>query len=262
MVSDESNKEGSLVLGIDIGGSALKSAPVDTLSGGIVSELFTVPLPETATPDAMTEAAGVCIDHFEWSGPIGCGYPGVVKGGVVLTAAHVSREWIEVDIIRQLSQITRGAVTVLNDADAAGLAEMRFGAGKDYNRANGGTVLMVTLGTGIGTALFHDGQLFPNTEFGHVFLSSGIEAEDIAAASIRTKEDLSWQVWGGRVNKYLHEMAKLVSPDLIILGGGVSENFDSFQQYLNSTLEIRVAALGNTAGIVGAALAATEGISI
>jgi len=195
------------------------------------------------------------LDHFKWSGPLGCGYPGVVKNGVACSAANISPNWLGVNLERKFGELTAGEVRVINDADAAGLAEMRFGAGRTYDRADGGTVLMLTFGTGIGSAFFRNGSLFPNTEFGHIYMKQGLEGEDLAAGSVRTRENLSWRDWGERVNDYLIEMNKLVSPDLIIIGGGVSENFDRFKDHLTVDSSVVPARMANDAGIIGAALA-------
>jgi polyphosphate glucokinase len=181
----------------------------------------------------------------------------VVINGVAITAVHLSKEWLNKNVSKTLADKINMPVTVLNDADAAGLAEIKFGAGRRYQER--GVVLMLTLGTGIGSALFVGGRLVPNTEFGHVYIE-GVEAETMAAASRRTVENLSWEIWGGRVNRVLVEMEKLLSPELIILGGGVSENFDKFSPYLKTQADLARAMLGNDAGIIGAAVAAIESI--
>jgi len=245
------------ILGIDIGGSSIKAAPVDTGTGSILAQPKQVSLPESPVPDMICEAIGGIVEHFDWRGPLGCGYPGVVRNGIACSAAHVADAWLGVNLESRLREQTGATVRVINDADAAGLAEMRFGAGRDHYHADGGTVLMFTLGTGIGSALFRDGRLFPNTEFGHVYMKEGIEGEDMAAAAVRVREGLSWDVWGLRVNRFLEEMNKLLSPDLVIIGGGVSENFSKFGSYLKACPEIVPAKMGNKAGIIGAALALT-----
>jgi len=180
---------------------------------------------------------------------------------VARSAANVSCDWLGKNIAEFFQPLTSGSVHVINDADAAGLAEMKFGAGKDYDRSDGGTVLLLTLGTGIGSAFFYDGRLFPNTEFGHVFLDNGREGEDFAAASVRVKENLDWPEWTGRLNHYLKEMEKLITPDLIILGGGIVENFDSFKADIDVRAVVRPAELGNDAGLIGAAYYASLQIS-
>lgn len=255
MCSDRGERK--TVLGIDIGGSSIKAAPVNLVSGQPAMSPRHIQLPEPSSPERICSEVGKILEHFDWSGPLGCGYPGVVKEGVVYSAANISRDWLGVDFEEMLHDLNCDSVKVINDADAAGLAEMRYGAGRERNHASGGTVLMLTLGTGIGSAFFYNGRLFPNTEFGHVYMKSGTEAEDLAAGSIRTSESLSWKVWGERVSDYLKEMNKLTSPDLMVIGGGVSENFERFSEYLCVDTTIVPALLGNDAGIVGAALATT-----
>ena len=188
--------------------------------------------------------------HFKWKGPVGCGYPGVVKKGPTYTASNIDQKWIGFNLKKGLGKLTGCDVTVLNDADAAGLAEMRFGAG----RGQKGVVLIITLGTGIGTALFVGGQLVPNLELGHIEMA-GQEAEDFAAAIVREEEKLSWKNWGKRVDKYLVIMEQLLWPDLIIIGGGVSKRHDKFFPYFTTQTKVVPAEMRNQAGIVGAALA-------
>lgn len=241
-------------LGIDIGGTGIKAAPVDTVTGQLMAGPLSLPT-QPATPDNIAAAVSRIVADFGWSGPIGCGYPGVVKNGIALTAVHLSKAWLNCDVGRVLGDSTGMTVAVINDADAAGIAEMRFGAGRAHSRK--GVVLVVTLGTGIGSALFIDGRLVPNTEFGHVYIEN-VEAEELASASRRTADNLSWEVWGKRVNRYLAEMEKLLSPDLIIVGGGVSENFAQFAPYLGTRARLLPAALKNNAGIIGAAMWAME----
>ena len=213
-------------LGIDIGGTGIKAAPVDIDRGGLAAEPLYLDT-QPPDPDHICAALRKIVDHFDWHGPIGCGYPGVVKNGVALTAVHLSKEWLNLNIEQTFGRAVGDRVSVLNDADAAGLAEMRFGAAKEFDKSDSGVVLALTFGTGIGSAVFSGGRLVPNTEFGHLFVGS-IEAEELAAASVRTRDGLSWSDWGMRVNRYLAEMEKLLSPDLIVIGGGVSENFRLF----------------------------------
>lgn len=241
-------------LGIDIGGTGIKAAPVDISAGVLLTEPRYLSA-QPSTPEAICDSVRSIISELRWSGPVGCGYPGVVKNGVALTAVHLSKEWLGLNVGEVLEKAAAQQVAVINDADAAGLAEMKFGAGQ--GSVEGEIVLMLTLGTGIGSALFAGGKLVPNTEFGHVYIEA-VEAEELAAASVRTRDKLGWEAWGGRVNRYLAEMEKLLSPDLIIVGGGVSENFEMFRPYLRSRALLVPAALGNNAGIVGAALWATE----
>ncbi|MET8144167.1 polyphosphate--glucose phosphotransferase [Sphaerisporangium sp. NPDC005288] len=240
------------VLGIDIGGSGIKGAPVDTAAGRLSRERLRVPTP---SPSAPKEVAGVVrqiVEHFAWTGPVGVTFPGVVLDGVTRTAANVDRSWIGLDARGLFADATGLDVTVLNDADAAGLAEARFGAG--HGRA--GLVAMFTFGTGIGSALIVDGLLVPNTEFGHLEID-GHEAERRASDHAREKHDLSWEHWAERVQRYLEHIQMLLSPSLIIVGGGVSKKADKWlpQIELPGT-PIVPAALLNEAGIIGAALAA------
>lgn len=241
------------VLGIDIGGTGIKSAPVDIERGELTEERYRLETPRPANPEKMLEAIHGMIQHWNWEGEVGCGFPGVIKNGAVYTAANLSKKWIGVNIKEEIEKISSCKVHVINDADSAGLAEMKFGAGKKFNAHGGGVVLVVTLGTGIGTALFVDGNLVHNTEFGHIEIG-GRDAETRAAAIHREKEKLSWKKWGKRVNKYLQNMEKLLSPDLIVIGGGVSKKVDKFFKHIDVKAEIVPAEMRNDAGIVGAAL--------
>jgi polyphosphate glucokinase len=243
----------SEILGIDIGGTGIKAAIVNLDTGKIISDIVYLSTPQPSFPEAvMAEIQGI-ITKYDWSAKIGCGFPGVIKAGKVLSAANLSKQWIGVNLKIEIKDISKQEVRVVNDADAAGLAEMYLGAGKDYNKHGGGVVLMVTLGTGIGTALFVDGYPLPNTEFGHIEID-GVDAETRAATVVRERENLSWETWGARVNKYLQMMEKLLSPDLIIVGGGVSESCEKFFPYLDLKAKVVSAKLGNVAGIVGAGL--------
>jgi polyphosphate glucokinase len=240
------------VLGIDIGGSGVKAAPVDTAAGTLLAERRKVDTPQPSTPDAVAEVAARLVSDFGWTGKAGVTFPGVVVDGVILTAANVDRSWIGVDAAKLFGAATGLQVRVLNDADAAGVAEVRFGAGKGQR----GTVLMLTLGTGIGSALFTDGRLVPNTEFGHIEIR-GKDAERRASEHAREAGELSWGDWAGRVDEYLEHMEALLSPSLIIIGGGVSRKSDKFLPRLTG-LRARIvpAAMLNDAGIVGAAMTA------
>ena len=244
----------NVVLGIDIGGTGIKAAPVDIDKGELTQERFRVDTPQPPTPKKMMPALKEIIEHWKWKGEIGCGFPGVMKKGEVYTAANLSKKWIGINIAQELERMSSCRVVVINDADSAGLAEMKFGAGKDYNRHGGGVVMMVTLGTGIGTALFVDGHLVHNTELGHIEID-GEDAEKKAAGSRRERENLSWKKWGKRVNKYLQTMEKYLSPDLYIIGGGVSKRSEKFFVYIDVKAKIVPAQMLNNAGIVGAALA-------
>ncbi len=242
------------VLGIDIGGSAVKSATVDITTGKLLTEPGSIESKSDATPADLSKMICEVINKHSWKGPIGIGYPGVVKNGVALSAANVSKTWLNVNIQKAFQNLAEGPVTVINDADAAGIAEMHFGAGIHRHHKGGGTVLLLTLGTGIGSALFIDGHLVPNTEFGHLFVESE-EAENLAAASVKTREDLSWEDWSSRLNRVLAEYEKLLSPDQIILGGGITENYDQYGKLLKTRAQLAPAQMLNNAGIIGAALA-------
>jgi polyphosphate glucokinase len=239
------------ILGLDIGGTGIKGAIVDTDTGELIAERFRLLTPSPATPDAIVATTAKVVKHFDWQGPAGCGFPAAIKGGVACTAANVSKKWLGVNVSEALSDATGCAVTVLNDADAAGLAEMRFGAG----RGRAGTVLIITLGTGIGTAIFVNGQLVPNMELGHIEID-GQDAEMLAAEIVRKRQDLSWKKWGKQVDRYLQAIEKLIWPDLIIIGGGASKRHDKFFPQFTVQTEVVPAEMLNEAGIVGAALAA------
>jgi polyphosphate glucokinase len=242
-----------VVLGIDVGGSGVKGAPVDTEKGLMIADRHRIATPQPATPQAVAQVIRHIVRHFKWKGPIGCGVPCVIKRGVAYTAANLDRSWIDMDVRRLLERATRCPVRVLNDADAAGLAEMRFGVGR--NRA--GVVLMVTLGTGIGSAVFIDGTLLPNTELGHLVLR-GKDAEVRASDRARREKDLSWKKWAKRLEEYLCYLERMLFPDLIIVGGGVSKEHAKFLPRLKTSARIVPAQLLNEAGIIGAAIAAAE----
>ncbi len=242
------------VLGIDIGGTGVKAAPVDTATGLLIAERQKLATPHPATPDAIVDVVGELVRSFAWTGSAGITFPGVVVDGVIKTAANVDHAWIGTDAAKLFAAATRLDVTVLNDADAAGVAEMHFGAGKGEL----GTVLLLTLGTGIGSALFTEGVLVPNTEFGHIEIR-GKDAEKRASEHAREMDDLSWGKWAGRVDEYLEHMEALLSPSLIIIGGGISKKSDKFLPLLTGLrAQVVPATLLNDAGIVGAALAAVR----
>jgi polyphosphate glucokinase len=243
------------VLGIDIGGSGIKAAPVDVTAGTLTADRVKVATPRPALPQAIAEAVAGLVAGFGWAGPAGITFPGVVASGVVHSAHNLDPAWLGLDAAALFGGVTGLAVTVLNDADAAGLAEMRFGAGQGEL----GTVLMLTFGTGIGSALFTHGRLVPNTEFGHIEIH-GEDAEKRASEHAREAQDLSWGKWAGRVDDYLQHLEALMSPDLFIIGGGISRRSNKFIPRLTG-LRARIvpAALYNDAGIVGAAMAAAGG---
>lgn len=239
------------ILGIDIGASGIKGAPVDTRTGDMTAERHRIPTPDGAEPEAVGRVVAQLVGHFNWSGPIGCGFPAAVRHGRALTAVNISKSWVGESVAELFRQAVGRPVTVINDADAAGLAEMRFGAG--YGRA--GLVIILTLGTGIGTALFIDGRLVPNTELGQIEFR-GKMAEKRAAAIVRQRQNLSWAKWARRLDDYLHRMEYYFWPDLMILGGGVSRKAEKFLPLLTLQTEVIAAQMLNNAGIVGAALAA------
>lgn len=243
------------ILGIDIGGSGIKGAPVDIEQGTLTAKRFRLPTPEHSGTAAVAECVQRIVEHFAWNGPIGCTFPSVVKNGVVLTAANIDGDWVGVDGAGLIERRTGRPVTLINDADAAGLAEMRFGAG----RGNDGVVIMVTLGTGIGVAIFTHGVLLPNTELGHIELN-GRDAEEFASDRIRKRDDMSWPKYGRRVDVYLRRLEDLFWPDLFIIGGGASKKHDRFFPEFNLRTQLVPATLLNQAGIVGAALASAEAV--
>jgi polyphosphate glucokinase len=243
------------VLGIDIGGTGIKGAPVDLATGKLTMERVKLETPHPSTPDAVASVVAELVAGFRWTGPAGITFPGVVDEGVIKTAANVDHSWIGTDARELFGKATGLAAEVINDADAAGVAEMRFGAGAGQR----GTVLLLTLGTGIGSALFINGILVPNTEFGHIEIR-GKDAEKRAAEIVREQEDLSWGKWAGRVDEYLQHMEQLLSPRLIIIGGGVSRRSGKFLPLLTKLRATVVpAAMQNDAGIVGAAMVAPSG---
>ncbi|MFF1453634.1 polyphosphate--glucose phosphotransferase [Streptomyces sp. NPDC058274] len=244
------------IFGVDIGGSGIKGAPVDLDQGELTQERYKVLTPHPATPDAVADGVKEVVDHFGWTGPVGVTFPGVVTGGsTVRTAANVDKAWIDTDARALLSDRLGGhAVTVLNDADAAGVAEMQFGQGRDRQ----GTVILLTFGTGIGSALFVDGALVPNTELGHLELH-GHDAEKRASTKAKEDHDLTWEHWASRVQKYLAHVEMLFSPDLFIIGGGVSRKSQKFLPLIEGIkADIVPAGLQNNAGIVGAAMRAAK----
>lgn len=243
------------VLGIDVGGSAIKGGLVDVVAGQLVGEMDHVPTPKPSTPEDVMSQVAVLGARLPAAEAVGFAFPSVVKDNIARTAANVDRGWIGADGVK-LARAALGLPAVfLNDADAAGLAEMRWGAGRNTP----GTVIMLTFGTGIGTAMFTDGKLLPNTEFGHIQMR-GADAETWASARVRTEQKLDFPQWAERVNEYLELIHALFWPDVYILGGAVSERFDQFAPLLRSVAEIRPAHFGNQAGVVGAALAAAEAL--
>lgn len=238
--------------GLDIGGSGIKGAPIDLDTGELTEERVRIKTPQPATPEAIVETAAKVVAESGWDGPVGCGFPAVIKDGVAQTAANIEKSAIGFDFQRNLEKKLGNSVRLVNDADAAGLAEMRWGAGREVE----GVVLMLTLGTGIGTALFIGGQLVPNTELGHIELHGG-DAEHYAADSARKRDDLKWKEYAGRLDEYITAIENVLWPDLIVVGGGISKKSEKFLPYLTSRTEIVPAQMFNQAGIAGAALAGT-----
>jgi polyphosphate glucokinase len=235
--------------GIDIGGSGMKAAPVDLGTGELLAERYKILTPKPATPERMAEVVAELVKHFGWNGPLGVAFPGVVRRGVIYSAANVDASWIGTDADALFTKASGQEVHVVNDADAAGLAELGYGAGRD----RAGTVIVLTFGTGIGSGLFRHGVLVPNSELGHVEID-GHDAEQRAAARARDRENLGWREWAARVERYLRTIEKLLSPDLIIVGGGASRKADKWLPHIDIDTELVAAALTNEAGIVGAAL--------
>jgi polyphosphate glucokinase len=241
--------------GIDIGGSGMKAAVVDLETGELASERLRIPTPKPATPEAMADVAAELVHRHEWTGAIGVGFPGIVRHGVVHSAANIDASWVGVDADRLFTSACGVDVAMVNDADAAGLAEVRWGAA----RGVGGVVLVLTFGTGIGSGLFVDGTLVPNTELGHVELD-GRDAESHAAASVRERDGIGWAQWAPRVERYLRHVEMLFSPDLFVVGGGASKVADAWLPKVSIDTPIVAASMANNAGIVGAALVAREGV--
>lgn len=239
------------VLGIDVGGSGIKGAPVDTETGKLLAARVRFKTPKGAEPEPVARVVAEIAKSFNWTGPIGIGFPAPIKGGITLMAANVSPKWVGLNADELFTKITNCDCTMINDADAAGLAEMKFGAGQGQP----GTVIIITLGTGIGTAIFHRGILLPNTEFGHLEMNKR-DAEHRASDAARQREGLSWKKYAKRLNRYLVAMEKLFWPDLFIVGGGISRDAERYLHLLTIETPIIPAQLLNEAGIVGAALAA------
>lgn len=239
--------------GIDIGGTGIKGGVVDLATGTLIGERMRRDTPQPATPAAVADTVAEVVGTFDYKGPFGVDFPGVVLGGVVQTAANVDPSWKGTNLVDTMAARLPGPVTALNDADAAGLAEIRYGAGRGHD----GVVIMVTFGTGIGIAILHNGQLIPNCELGHMELD-GHDAETKAAASARERDDLSWENWTKRASRYLSALENLMWPELFILGGGISKKPEKWVPQLKCRTPVVVAKLVNNAGIVGAALAAHE----
>jgi polyphosphate glucokinase len=241
------------ILGIDIGGTGIKGAPVEIDTGVLLLERYRLPTPEGAKPSPVAEVVKSVAEQFDWHAQIGCGFPAVIRDGVAESAANISQKWIGTNVAQLFSEATHCPVFVVNDADAAGLAEVTYGVGKGVH----GVVLMITIGTGLGSALFIDSKLVPNTELGHIEVDCE-DAESLASDIVRKEQDLSWKQWAKRLDKYLTTLESLFSPNLMILGGGVVKKQDQFLPLLTLHTRVIPAELGNDAGIVGAALAAKQ----
>lgn len=236
------------ILGVDIGGTGIKGAIVSVKTGELLTERFRLSTPKPATPEAVAGVFTELVDHFGYQGPIGTGFPAIIKQGVAMSASNIDRDWIGKHVAELLGGSCGQSVYVLNDADAAGIAEMQFGEGAGRQ----GLTMMITIGSGLGSSLFLDGKLLPNTEFGHVIMHGNI-AERYASNRTRKDQDLTWTEWGQRFNEYLQYIYKLLSPDTIILSGGASKKFAKYEALLDLPIPIVPARLLNNAGTVGAA---------
>jgi len=257
----KAKKSSNLFLGIDIGGTGIKGGLVDLSKGALVGERVRIDTPQSATPAAIGDVLSAIAKHFQWTGPIGCGFPGVVNQGRIMMAANLDETLIGVDFARLAQERTGCPAYVINDADAAGLAEVTFGAGKGRR----GTVILITVGTGIGCGFFYNGQLIPSTELGHVKMKDKEtgkirDAEDIVSDRARQKHDLSWKAWAKKFDRYLKYIQRLVWPELIIIGGGATRKGEKFMPLLTVPCATALAALGNNAGIIGAAEAARRNL--
>jgi polyphosphate glucokinase len=242
------------ILGLDVGGSGIKGAMVDTITGTLLTDRYRIDTPDGAEPYDVVRTVQQICQYFAYSGPAGVGFPAIVQHGIVLSAANISENWLNQNLNVLLSQETGNQFFGLNDADAAGIAEMKFGIGQEYQK---GVVILLTIGTGIGSAIFSDGVLVPNTEFGHMKIR-GKDAEDRASDAIRQQEELSWKKWGKRFNEILLTLEGLFSPDLFVIGGGISKKFEKYVNYFTIRTKIMPAMLLNQAGIIGAAMYAKE----
>jgi len=242
------------ILGLDIGGSGIKGALVDTASGKLLTDRYRIDTPEGAEPQDVAKTVQKICQYFQYNGIVGVGFPAIVQHGIILSAANVSKNWMGQNINVLLSQETGLKFFGVNDADAAGMSEMKFGIGQEYKK---GVVILLTIGTGIGSAIFSDGVLVPNTEFGHMKIR-GKDAEHRASDAIRQKNELSWKKWAERFNEFLLELEMLFSPDLFVLGGGISKKFEKYSKYFTVQTKTMPAMLLNQAGIVGAALFAED----
>ena len=241
-----------IVLGIDIGGTGMKGALVNSLTGELLTERFRVPTPESRKPEEMAEVLKEIVDHFDHHGPVGCPFPTIIKHGVCKSPGNLHKSWLGVNVRELFSDATGLPVTVINDADAAGYAVMNYGIGKGVE----GFVVMITIGTGLGSGAFFNGELIPNFELGQIPYKEYKKIETWAASSARAREGLSYDKWGKRFNKFLELVELLVSPELIILGGGASKHFGEYKHRIKIETRVVPAQFRNHAGIIGAAAAA------
>ena len=239
------------LLGIDVGGSGIKGALVDSETGEMISERFRIPTPNPRTPDAMADVIAEIVDHFDYKGKVGCGFPTIIKNGICKASGNLDPSWLGVNVEELLEKKTGLDFTVINDADAAGYATMNYGIGKGEK----GLVVMITIGTGLGSGAFLDGRLIPNIELGQIPYKKYSKIELWAAGSAKEREGLSYKKWGKRFNKFLELVELIISPDLIILGGGGSKDFDLFKSKIKIETKVKAAVLQNHAGIIGAAVA-------
>jgi polyphosphate glucokinase len=243
------------ILGIDVGGSGIKGAIVNTFTGEIISERHRIPTPKPAKPKSVAKSVKLLVHHFKYKGPIGCAFPTVIdNNGISKTQGNIHKKWINCDVRTLFSNTCKLPFIIKNDADAAGIAEMTFGEGIGKK----GTVILVTIGTGLGTGVFRDGLLIPNIELGRIFHKNGEPIEFFAADSARKRENLSIKKWSQRFDFFLNHVNRVFSPDLFIIGGGISKKFEEFKDYFTVPVPIVVAATRNNAGIIGAAMAASE----
>lgn len=236
----------------------MKAAPVDTSTGELLNKRFRIPTPKPGVPEEVADVVHELVTSFGWTGPVGCAFPAPIVGGTVKWVAHLDDSWAGVDIAETMSSRIGAPVTIINDADAAGIAEMTHGAGVGRR----GTVCFTAFGTGIGSSVFVEGNLVPNTEFGHLYLAGhDDDVEMFTAARVRERDNLDWPAWVGRVKQYLEHLERIISPGLFILGGGISKNFDIWGPLLDIDTEVVVAEMRNNAGIVGAAMASVGGVA-
>jgi polyphosphate glucokinase len=242
------------ILGIDVGGSGMKGALVNIETGEMVTKRHRIPTPKTRTPEEMAEVISQIVKHFDYSGPVGCGFPTVIKNGICKSAGNLHESWLGVDVDKLMEDATGQQFSVINDADAAGYAVMNYGVGKELK----GLVLIITIGTGLGSGAFVNGELLPNFELGQIPYKDFKKIETWAAGSAMEREGLSYKKWSKRFNKFLNIVDLIVSPDHIILGGGASKDWEQYKEYIKVDTPVMPAQLQNHAGIIGAAMAGSK----